>query len=164
MEFRLLGPLEVDDDGKPISLGGAKQRALFAILLLDRGRAVSTDRLIDEIWAGKPPQTAGKSIQVYVSGLRKALGEARLVPRERGYEWRVELGETDVDRFDELMRTASEAPPANAALHLEEALRCSLHARWGSVPRSASDSAANGWSPRLPRSRRSRSASAGRRS
>ena len=122
MEFRLLGPLEVEDDAKPIHLGGAKQRALFALLLLDRGHAVSTDRLIDEIWTGDPPQTAAKSIQVYVSGLRKALGEGRIVTRERGYELRVEPGETDVDRFEELVRAAPGAPPAEAAVRLREAL------------------------------------------
>ena len=122
MEFRLLGPLEVEEEGKVIPLGGAKQRALLALLLLDRGRAVSTDRLVDEIWAGAPPQTAAKSIQVYVSGLRKLLGEGRIVTRERGYELRVESGETDVDRFDELVRTASEAPPGEAAVLLQDAL------------------------------------------
>jgi len=122
MEFRLLGPLEVEDDAKPIHLGGAKQRALFALLLLDRGHAVSTDRLIDEIWTGDPPQTAAKSIQVYVSSLRKALGEGRIVTRERGYELRVEPGETDVDRFDQLVRAAPGAPPAEAAVRLHEAL------------------------------------------
>ncbi len=122
MEFRLLGPLEVEDNGEVISLGGAKQRTLFALLLLDRGRAVSTDRLVEEIWAGEPPQTAGKSIQVYVSGLRKVLGDGRIVTRERGYELHVKPGETDVDRFDDLVRTASEAPPAKAAALLDEAL------------------------------------------
>jgi DNA-binding SARP family transcriptional activator/ABC-type transport system substrate-binding protein len=122
MEFRLLGPLEVEDDGKLIPLGGAKQRALFALLLLDRGRAVSTDRLVDEIWSGEPPQTAGKSIQVYVSGLRKQLGEGRIVTRDRGYELRVEPGEVDVDRFDDFVRTASGAPLAEASGLLREAL------------------------------------------
>src|SRR5262249_8351983 len=111
MEFRLLGPLQVEDNGTAISLGGAKQRALFAGLLLDRGRAVWTDRLVEEIWAGEPPQTAAKSIQVYVSGLRRALGEGRIVTRERGYELRVEPGETDVDRFDDLVRTAAGTSP-----------------------------------------------------
>ena len=122
MEFRLLGPLEVEDNGEVILLGGAKQRALFALLLLDRGRAVSTDRLVEEIWAGEPPQTASKSIQVYVSGLRKLLGDGRIVTRERGYELHVEPGETDVDRFDDLVQMASDAPAAEAAARLRDAL------------------------------------------
>ena len=104
MEFRLLGPRRgTKKEGD--SARRREQRALLRLLLLDRGRAVSTDRLVDEIWAGAPPQTAAKSIQVYVSGLRKLLGEGRIVTRERGYELRVESGETDVDRFDELVRT-----------------------------------------------------------
>ena len=53
MEFRILGPFEVED-GRPIPLGGAKQRSLLALLLLARGGPVSTDRLIEEIWDGRP--------------------------------------------------------------------------------------------------------------
>ena len=104
LQFRLLGELEVVVDSSPVSVGGAKQRALLALLLLERGRAVSTDRLIDAIWSGRPPETAQKSIQVYVSGLRKQLGSDRIVTRERGYELVVAPGETDVERFDELVR------------------------------------------------------------
>src|SRR5262249_40400657 len=104
IDFRLLGELEVVVDGNPVPLGGAKQRALLALLLLERGKTVSTDRLVEAIWSGRPPETAQKSIQVYVSGLRKALGQDRIVTRERGYELFVSPGETDVDRFDELLR------------------------------------------------------------
>jgi DNA-binding SARP family transcriptional activator len=104
IHFRLLGELEVLVDGSPVALGGAKQRALLALLLLERGQAVSAERLIDAIWSGRPPETAQKSIQVYVSGLRKALGQDRIVTRGRGYELVVAPGESDVDRFDELAR------------------------------------------------------------
>ena len=78
MEFRVLGPLEVVDEGRPLELGGAKQRALLAALLLDTGRVVSTDRLIDALWEDDPPETAAKSIQVYVSQLRRVLGRDRI--------------------------------------------------------------------------------------
>jgi DNA-binding SARP family transcriptional activator len=64
MEFRILGPLEVEEDGRTIPLAGPKQRALLALLLLARGRPVSTDRLIAEIWNGEPRETALKSVQV----------------------------------------------------------------------------------------------------
>ena len=104
MQFGLLGELEVLVDGSPVPVGAAKQRALLALLLLERGQAVSTDRLIDAIWSGRPPETAQKSIQVYVSGLRKESGPDRIVTRERGYELVVAPGETDVERFDELVR------------------------------------------------------------
>ena len=55
MEFRILGPLQVLDEGREVPLGGAKQRALLALLLLDPNRVVSRDRLIDELWGGSPP-------------------------------------------------------------------------------------------------------------
>src|SRR3989442_12836678 len=121
MEYRILGPFQVEDDGRTIPLAGAKQRALLALLLLARGRPVSTDRLIEEIWSGEPPETALKSVQVYVSQLRKALGDGRLVTRERGYELLVAPSEVDADRFDELVRAASGAAPADAAASLRQA-------------------------------------------
>jgi len=58
MEFRILGPLEVLEEGRPVALGGAKQRALLAVLLLHANEVVSRDRLIDELWGGEPPDTA----------------------------------------------------------------------------------------------------------
>ncbi len=122
MEFRILGPLAVEDDGRTIPLAGPKQRALLALLLLGRGRPVSTDRLIEEIWNGTPPETALKSVQVYVSQLRKALGDGRLVTRERGYELVVAPGEVDADRFDALVQAASAAAPEQACAWLGEAL------------------------------------------
>jgi DNA-binding SARP family transcriptional activator len=84
LEFRLLGEIEVLAGGRPVELGSAKQRALLALLLLERGRAVSADRLIEAIWSARAPKTARKSIQVYVAGLRKALGDARIITRGSG--------------------------------------------------------------------------------
>ena len=74
VEFRILGPLEVVRDGVSIVLGPAQQRALLAVLVLHRGEALSIDRLIDELWGEREPATAAKTVQVYVSQLRKALG------------------------------------------------------------------------------------------
>ena len=74
MDFRLLGPLEVSRGGDLLELGGPKQRALLALLLLDAGRVVSTDRLIDALWGEQPPRTAATSLQNFVSQLRKLLG------------------------------------------------------------------------------------------
>src|SRR6188508_2466193 len=122
MDFRILGPLEVEEDGRQIPLGGEKQRALLALLLLSRGRPVSTDRLIDEIWSGSPPATAVKSVQVYVARLRRALGDGRIFTRSRGYELVAAPGELDVDRFDALVRAASGAPTKEAAERLRDAL------------------------------------------
>ena len=83
---------------------------------------MSTERLIDEIWEGAPPETALKNVQVYVSHLRTALGDGRIVRRERGYELRVAPGELDADRFDEIVRSASGVEPEAAAAQLREAL------------------------------------------
>ena len=75
MEYRVLGPLEVRDDDRSLPLAGAKQRALLALLVLNANHVVSRERLIDELWGEDPPETAVTSVQVYVSRLRKLLGE-----------------------------------------------------------------------------------------
>ena len=73
MDFRILGPLEVLDEGRAITLGGSKQRALLALLLLHANETLSTDRLIDELWGERPPANAAKTVQMQISRLRKAL-------------------------------------------------------------------------------------------
>ena len=105
-EFRLLGPLEAVVDGKPVHLAAAKPRALLALLLLNRNQVVSTDRLIDELWEDNPPATATKTLQVYVSQLRKELGPDRLVTRPPGYLVHVDEGELDLERFEQLTADA----------------------------------------------------------
>jgi DNA-binding SARP family transcriptional activator len=102
MEFRILGPLEVISDGKALDLGGAKQRALLAVLLLNPNEVVSRDRLVDALWEENPPNTAEKALQVHVSKLRKQLGSDRIVTKAPGYAIRVEPGELDVERFERL--------------------------------------------------------------
>jgi DNA-binding SARP family transcriptional activator len=128
-EFRLLGPLEAVVDGTPVQLAAAKPRALLALLLLNRNRAVSTERLIDELWGDDPPAQATKSVQVYVSQLRKTLGPDRLVTRPPGYLLRVEPGELDLERFEELTAQARAEPPTEARDTLAGAL-----ALWRGAP------------------------------
>ena len=111
MEFQILGSFEVLDGRRKIPLGGAKQRALLVLLLLARGRPVSTGRLIEEIWGDEAPETALKSVQVYISRLRKAIGEGRLVTRDGGYALTVGRDEIDADRFEDLVRAAANASP-----------------------------------------------------
>jgi hypothetical protein len=78
VDFRVLGPLEVREmNGESRALGGQKQRALLAILLLHANEVVSSDRLIDELWGEAPPETAAKALQVHVSQLRKLLEPER---------------------------------------------------------------------------------------
>jgi DNA-binding SARP family transcriptional activator len=122
LEFRLLGPLEVVEQDRLLALGGGRQRSLFAVLLLHANEVVSTDRLRDAIWGQDPPRRAAKSIQVYVSRLRKELGEGRLVTRAPGYVLRVERSELDLGRFEQLVGDAGAADPRVAAERLREAL------------------------------------------
>jgi DNA-binding SARP family transcriptional activator/class 3 adenylate cyclase len=111
MEFRILGSLEVIDDGQALDLGGQKHRALLAALLLEANRVVSSDRLIEALWPEQPPGTARKALQVYVSQLRKSLGKERLETRAPGYRLRVHEGELDVERCRLL---AAQGSPAEA--------------------------------------------------
>ena len=78
MEFHILGPLEVVAGGRAVDLGGAKQRALLALLAINANHVVARDQLIEALWDEEPPETAGKALQVYVSQLRKLLGRERL--------------------------------------------------------------------------------------
>ena len=80
-EFRILGPLEVVEDGRPVALGGPRQRAVLAYLLLRAGRPVPTEQIVDELWGQEPPPTAVASLQNAVSALRKLLGPETVVTR-----------------------------------------------------------------------------------
>ena len=102
MDFRILGPLEVLDDGRALDLGGAKVRALLALLAIHANRVVSRDQLIDAIWEEQPPETAGKALHVYVSQLRKLLGRERLETKSQGYLLRLQPDEFDLARFERL--------------------------------------------------------------
>ena len=102
MEFRILGPLEVVDEGRTVVLQRGKQLALLAYLLLHPNELVSADRLIDALWGEGPPPTAAKILQNSVSQLRRALGEDRLVTQPPGYRFRLEQGELDLHRFEQL--------------------------------------------------------------
>jgi DNA-binding SARP family transcriptional activator len=126
VEFRILGPLEVRRDGRPVHIGGAKERALLAFLLLHAGELVSVDRLIDELWGARPPVTARKSVQVRVAGLRRTLGEGVLLTSAGGgYVIRIDAGQLDLHRFERLIaegRDALAEEPAAAKQKLDEAI------------------------------------------
>jgi YVTN family beta-propeller protein len=102
IDFRILGPLEIVEHGRPVVVGAPKVRALLVVLLLHRGEVVSTDRLIDALWGDRASDTAVKTVQVYVSNLRKALGDGLLLTRGHGYVLQIGAGQVDADRFEAL--------------------------------------------------------------
>src|SRR6476619_15585 len=104
MEYRVLGPLEVREGDRPLALGGTKQRALLALLILNANHVVSVERLIDELWGESPPETAVTSVRVYVSRLRKLLPEESLITRPPGYMLEVEPQNVDLIRFERLVK------------------------------------------------------------
>src|SRR3954447_7813942 len=113
MDFRILGPLEVLDQGRRVSIRRGKEQALLAYLLLHANESVASDRLLDELWGERPPPTAAKILQNAVSQLRKALGDDRLLTRAPGYFLRVEPDELDLERFEVLTeRGRAEGDPA----------------------------------------------------
>lgn len=120
VEFRILGPLEVQADGHRLQLGGRKQRALLAVLLLNANEVVSRDRLIDALWGERPPQTASHTLDAYVSRLRKALaisgdGGARLVTLAPGYVLRIAPDQLDLTCFERLAADGQRALEAGDA-------------------------------------------------
>ncbi|MEP6910949.1 MAG: BTAD domain-containing putative transcriptional regulator [Actinomycetota bacterium] len=112
VEFRVLGPLEVMVDGRALELKRRKQRSLLALLLLHAGEVVSTDRLVEELWAGKPPKAAVGSLQNLISDLRKALGRDLVRTRQPGYVLDVDRERVDLHRFERLVAQAAEGGDA----------------------------------------------------
>jgi predicted ATPase/DNA-binding SARP family transcriptional activator len=104
VEFRVLGSLEVVAGGQPLDLGTPRQRTLLALLLVQAGGVVSSDRLVEDLWDGDPPATARHTLQGYVHRLRRVLGADawRLTTRPPGYQLKVSTGELDAQRFQDL--------------------------------------------------------------
>ena len=106
-EFLILGPLEVRSEEGPIGLGGRRQRALLAALLLRAGRVVPTEQLVDELYGADPPPNATASLQNAVVALRKALGPDVIVTRPPGYVLAVTAEQIDARRFEQLLADAT---------------------------------------------------------
>src|SRR6266571_7384260 len=133
LAFRVLGPLEVLREGRPLRLGGERQRALLALLILSANEVVPSDRLIEALFGPDAPATAGNALQVAVSRLRRLLDDGGsdgdggvLLTRPRGYELRAGPEQLDVALFECLVAEGREAlelgDPAGAAARLREAL------------------------------------------
>jgi YVTN family beta-propeller protein len=139
MDVRILGPLVVSLEGRPVELGAGRQQAVFLFLVVHRNERVPIARLVDELWEGEPPETATKIVQNAVSLIRRALRAQRsdtsipLLTEGRSYLLRLEPGELDVDRFDALVRDGrerlTEGDPVGAAVTLRQGL-----ALWRGAP------------------------------
>ena len=132
MDFRVLGPLEVTRGDESVPLGGPKQRAVLAHLLVRANTIVPADTLIDEVWGDEPPPAARASLQSYVSHLRTALGDARIVGVRPGYLLRADAEEIDAERVRLLLNEAkalAEAEPDRALEACDRAL-----AEWRGPP------------------------------
>ena len=129
MEYRILGPLEVVDEGEPVPLGRPKERLALAVLLLHANEFVSRERLIDELWGESPPPTARKAVNVYVSQLRKVLARNGLDPiatADGGYRLEVDAERLDTARLQQLLATARERAAAGELEAAAELLREAL--------------------------------------
>ncbi|GID28074.1 AfsR/SARP family transcriptional regulator [Paractinoplanes brasiliensis] len=135
LQIRVLGPIDVLADGVPRTVPGLRRKAVLAVLALHDGEAVSTDRLVDAVWAGDPPPTAGNAVQSHVSYLRRALGREAIASRGGGYA--LDLGPDGVD-LTVAERLIACARHDEAAVHLRAA-----RALWRG--RSLADVAAVPW-------------------
>ena len=124
MRFKVLGPLQVTRDESPIALGGPKQRAVLAQLLVRANDLVPADALIDQVWGEDPPEAARGTLHSYISHLRKALGADRIESRSPGYVLHVSSDELDAARFERLLNEArlANGSPGRASSVLREAL------------------------------------------
>ena len=111
LKLRVLGPLEARLDGRPIPLGGAKQRSVLGVFLLRAGQVVPVQRLVYELWPDEPPVSATHTLEVYVSRLRQLFNGygPSLVRRGGGYVLDIGTAKLDARDFEELARAVSEA-------------------------------------------------------
>ena len=126
MEVRLLGPLELADGGRLIAYGGARQRAVLALLVLHANQVVPSERVLLELWGEDAPPGAANALQAAVSRLRRALPEGRLVTRPLGYLFRAFADEVDLGRFERLLAQGRQDLADGAAAEAAETLGLAL--------------------------------------
>jgi DNA-binding SARP family transcriptional activator len=127
--FRILGPLEAENESGPIALRGQKQRSLLALLLIHAGETLSSDRLVDELWGEQPPRTATTSLHNLVVQLRKLLGPDLLLTKPPGYVLRIPPDALDLKVFERLVGEARRSTPEESVRLLRDAL-----ALWSGPP------------------------------
>ena len=113
MEFRILGPLEVADEGRTFDLRGGKVGALLAMLVLLHNQVVPVERLAEGLWGERPPDSSVNLLQGYISQLRKTLGRQLITTRSPGYVLNVDPERVDAFRFERLLETGRAARKAN---------------------------------------------------
>ena len=126
MEVRLLGPLELADGGRLIAYGGARQRAVLALLVLHANQVMPSERVLLELWGEDAPPGAANALQAAVSRLRRALPDGRLVTRPPGYLFRAFADEVDLGRFERLLAQGRQALADGAAAEASELLGLAL--------------------------------------
>src|SRR5262245_10835381 len=142
MRYGVLGPVEVHDDDRLISIGGMQQQRLLAALLSQPGAVVTVPRLVDAVWPeGAPPDRAEHSVRTYVHRLRSAIGDAAIATDGAGYTLRLPTGGLDAAEFEQLVDEARRAPPDAAVALYDRALGLwrgpafgSLGAEWWALP------------------------------
>ena len=136
LTFAILGPLQVHRGTEPRAIGSGRQAELLALLVMHRNIAVATERLVDDLWDGRPPETAAKIVQNAVSALRRALGDesgAVLVTQGRGYMLVTAEGGTDVDHAEQLLEQGRAELAAGNAADAARTLRTAL-GLWRGTP------------------------------
>jgi WD40 repeat protein/DNA-binding SARP family transcriptional activator/class 3 adenylate cyclase len=140
LSFRVLGPLEIERDGRAVAVSGPKERLVLAVLLTSAGRAVSVDALVDAVWGERPPRTAERTIHAYIARLRRAL-EPRHQPGGtltvietvgRGYRLAIDPDQLDAGRFEQVAGSGADqlgAGDAAVAATVATALSAAL-AEW----------------------------------
>ena len=128
MDLMVLGPLEAVEDGRPLPLGGLKQRTVLALLIANRGRPVSTDALIDGVYGEDAPSGARRSVQTYVSNLRSQLGDV-IRSTGSGYTLDPDMATVDAVAFESLVGDDDTGDPAAVSQRLRDAL-----AMWRGLP------------------------------
>jgi DNA-binding SARP family transcriptional activator len=127
MEYRVLGPLEALDNGRRLNLGGPRQQAVLASMLVHADQTVALERLVDELWDEAPPETAKKTIRVYVSRLRKLLPDGAIERRPGGYVLRLDGHRFDLRRFEQHAEAGRSALAAGDRQQAADLLRQALN-------------------------------------
>ncbi|HEX5096302.1 MAG TPA: alpha/beta fold hydrolase [Acidimicrobiia bacterium] len=133
MDVGVLGPVRAHTDSGEVVLSAAKERSVLATLALHAGAVVTPDALIDALWGATPPESARKTLQTYVSNIRRALGADVVGTDPNGYVLHVDRDAVDVLRFRRLVREGEDALRAGATLHARDALTAAT-ALWRGEP------------------------------